>query len=296
VNEFRAQLFGERKEVPLFTSKHKRGVAGADLTQVTVPRHEVRSQDMREGDRHRLSNHVVAAIHRRRRHQVELINLSGGGAMIAGDLAPNLWDRIVLDFGKTGRIETAVRWVKDGRLGLEFAHETQIDCSEEERESLLREVIERNFADLQISIPAASSPAEAPADESDPESRRSELRHPLIWSATVNLNGHESVVRLRNISSHGALIESDMTLCADSTLLLEIGGAGTIGATVSWAIGDQAGILFDTAFDVQQLAVAKPEIAPADPVAPVDSATSSEGWGRASINELANSLEGFLKR
>jgi hypothetical protein len=292
VNEFRSQVFGERKDVPLFSAKNKRGHAASGLTDLTVPRHEVRSQDMRDGDRHRLSDMSVTAIHQGRRRQVELINLSGGGAMIAGDLTPNLWDRIDLDFGKTGQIETAVRWVKAGRLGLEFAHETQIDCSAEARESLLCDVIERNFPDLQVTIPADSAPTEAAKDTADADSRRSELRHPLIWSATVNLNGHESTVRLRNISTHGALIESDMTLCADATLVLEIGGAGTIGATVSWAIGDQAGILFDTAFDLQKLAASRPDVAPAAPA--VDG--SETGWGRASINELANSLEGFLKR
>ena len=64
-----------------------------------------------------------------RKHVVELINLSGGGAMISGELNLMLWDHVELRARRAmDEIECAVRWIKDDRIGLEFAHETRLDC------------------------------------------------------------------------------------------------------------------------------------------------------------------------
>jgi len=58
--------------------------------------------------------------------------------MIAAAFEPNVWDKLELHLGENGTIECAVRWVKGGRMGLEFAHETQLDCSAEEQAILFR--------------------------------------------------------------------------------------------------------------------------------------------------------------
>jgi hypothetical protein len=305
VNEFREEIFGKCEQKPLLGTKQPRRSSGGSLADLAVPRHEARTTDTRGDDRHRLSGETVSAIHRRKRHEVELINLSGGGAMVSGDLVPKLWDRIDLDFGETGRIETAVRWVKDGRIGLEFAHETHIDCSPEERSALLREVLQRCFADIGAPVHSVDHGAEEAPQASAPDSAddgRAESRHPLIWSGMIRLKGHEAEVRLRNISSRGALIESEITLFADTRLLLDLGKSGSLAATVAWAVGDQAGLLFDAEFDLQLLAASQPSVAPIEWDAPTylrNAAKDSpweQGWGRASLEELASSLEGFLKR
>jgi hypothetical protein len=60
---------------------------------------------------------------------------------------------------------------------------------------------------------------------------------------------------------------------------------------------------FDSLFDVRQLAKAKPEVAPTrwKPPAYLSEGTETgtpwdDKWGRLSLNELQDSLEGYLKR
>ncbi len=48
--------------------------------------------------------------------------------MIRADFTPRLWERVDLIFAEGAEIECAVRWIRDDRVGLEFAHETRIDC------------------------------------------------------------------------------------------------------------------------------------------------------------------------
>ena len=80
----------------------------------------------------------MSLTHAGRSHAVQLVNLSGGGAMVAADFAPMLWDRVELHLGENGTVECAVRWLKGGRIGLEFAHETRLDCSADEQPRCLR--------------------------------------------------------------------------------------------------------------------------------------------------------------
>jgi len=52
-----------------------------------------------------------------------------------------------------------VRWLRDDRMGLEFAHETKIECAPQVRNALLLEVIRRSFPHVKSTT---SAPAEAP--------------------------------------------------------------------------------------------------------------------------------------
>lgn len=134
-----------------------------------------------------------------------------------------------------------------------------------------------------------------------PDLRRTDKRHPLIWSGTITIGGHEAVVRLRNISAHGALIESDITFSSGLGVKLDLGPSGSVAATVSWAMGDQAGLRFESEFDVMKLALAKPSVVPFEWDAPSYLREASKpspwegAWGRVSLEDLAQSLEGFIK-
>ena len=55
--------------------------------------------------------------HKRKSREVQLVNVSGGGAMIATKLKLVPWDRLELHLGANGTIECSVLWVKDGRAG-----------------------------------------------------------------------------------------------------------------------------------------------------------------------------------
>ena len=98
-----------------------------------------------------------------------------------------------------------MRWIRDDRIGLEFAHETQIDCAPEERDALLLDVIRRSFPDEVAPSTASragrSPPAERRRRRRSRERRRTERRHPLIWIGRRSTYNHGSdKVRLRNIS------------------------------------------------------------------------------------------------
>ena len=53
-------------------------------------------------------------------HRVRLVNISVSGAMLEFDFLPHIGERIALDVLGAPRLEGFVRWVKDGRIGLNF--------------------------------------------------------------------------------------------------------------------------------------------------------------------------------
>lgn len=250
--------------------------------------------DHRGAARHRLERETVTIGYEGAKIDADLVNLSGGGAMIEADIRPRMWDRIDLHLGEGSPIECAVRWLRGGRIGLEFAHETQIDCGPEERDALLREVLRRNF-------PQTEAPALAPRPAAE-TARRGDRRHPLIWNGTISWPGGSHKVRLRNISASGVLIDAPVEFAEGTELILDLGNSGQYPATVGWSRGGQAGLLFKTPFDLSSLAAARPQVAPqrwqrpayldrcADQPSPW-----AEGWGRSVLAELQADLDGFLK-
>ena len=304
MNTFRSTLLsgnGGARELPLMAEKKRaRDAAGEGLGAVAVPRTETRTTDQRGDDRHRLPAEAATVRHKRKLHTIELINLSGGGAMIAGKLKSKLWDRVDLVLGEYGEIESAVRWIRGDRIGLEFAHETRLDCPAETRDALLRDVIARSYPDLDFEVPAPLPEFEAApvASVSDHPDRR-EIRHPLIWSALIHHDHESSVARLRNISSSGALVESSGSFSEGSELMLDFGDAGSLFATVGWCRGDQLGLSFKAPFDIARLAQARPEVAPQRWSRPDylrdetnDSSPWAAQWGRLTIEEVQATLSG----
>ena len=307
MNRLRHQILsGELPERrSLLGTKRKKGAdAYTGLTSVEISREETRTTHMRDSDRHRLPDQQVKVKHKRKLHTVQLVNLSGGGAMIAGDIRPNLWDRVDLHLSDDGVIECAVRWLRGDRIGLEFAHETRLDCSDEAKAKLLQAVIDLNFSDLEIEAPKrrkTDEPAEQKAVASESiTDKRDGSRHPLIWSGSLHYDFETIPVRLRNVSESGALIESQSGLPVGAEPLLDLGDAGSIFATVTWVVGDQMGLKFHEPFNIQQLAQSRPEVAPVEWEAPTFTnrgADSSwnDGWNRMSLDELRDQLDGFLK-
>lgn len=294
----RAQIFGTKGTAEqLLRAKQPRGAKTDDLHSVTVPREEGRRGNNRSADRHRLTEETVRLSHDGATDDAALINLSGGGAMVATALPVKLWDRVDLHLGDHGTIECAVRWIRDGRVGLEFAHETRLDCSADDQAVLLREAISRSFPDIQ----QFDGPEPEASDESGPELRRAS-RHPLIWSGVLHHDYHSSAVRVRNISATGAMIETSASVRVGAEPLLELGDSISLSATVEWAVGDQVGVRFHSPFDMSQLARARPEVTPRQWVRPayLDKIEAESAWDprwqRLSVSELKHELEGFLKR
>ena len=83
---FRATVLGGRNAPKTCRSQSQeaQGSEGSgDLTGTVVPRAETRRGDTGDQDRHRLIDQRAVVTFEGDRHTVELINLSGGGAMIA---------------------------------------------------------------------------------------------------------------------------------------------------------------------------------------------------------------------
>ena len=306
MNMFRSSVrSGKRREtaLPIQTDKRPRAVEGKGLGRVAVPRDAVRTADHRDDDRHRLVEQTANVLYKGAVHVVELVNLSGGGAMVCADFTPTLWDRIDLLLGENGTIECAVRWIRGDRLGLEFAHETQVGGDAAARDTMLLDVLRTNFPDLPIApkLRLDETGGSIPHDV-DP-SRRAEVRHPLIWSGTIHFDHDSVAVRLRNISPTGALVETPVSYAAGTEVYLDLGEAGQVFAYVSWALGDQIGLTFAAPFDIAELAKAKPEVAPYRWTSPEYLREAAGGtspwaanWKRLSVDELKTTLESFLRR
>jgi PilZ domain len=301
----RAKIYGGRSasEDPLLQAKSPRGAKPEELESVGIPREEPKlRRNSRTADRHRLCEESVQVTYCGAAHEAQLINLSGGGAMLSAGFRPKLWDRIDLHLGENGTVECAVRWLQGERMGLEFAHETRLDCSADELACVLREVIARTFPDVKFGSrtveelrPVVAKPAS--------EEHRDEARHPLIWSGLLHHDYQSTPVRVRNISSTGAMIECAEPVPVGAEPVLELNDEATISATVQWAVGDQVGLRFHTPFNMQLLGRSKPKVAPATWVRPSYLQTGAEKadspwdprWNRLSVNELNEELEGFLR-
>jgi hypothetical protein len=298
----RAKLFRGEADEPILKAKKPRGAKADTLHSVDVSRETRRLSNDRGEDRHRLTGESARITWNGTHLDVELVNLSGGGAMIAGEFEPMLWDRVDLHLGNHGTIECAVRWLRDDRVGLEFAHETRLDWPSDQVAIVLRHVIEKTFP--QITFPETEGSIPPPATRKSDDEHRRAARHPLVWNGKLHHDYQTSAVRVRNISETGAMIETDAQVRVGSEPLLELTEAASMSATVEWAVGDHAGLRFHSPFDLALLSESRPRIVETNPwlkPAYLDNATKSacneeeDRWGRLTLYELRDELEGFLK-
>ncbi|HZC38152.1 MAG TPA: PilZ domain-containing protein, partial [Sphingomicrobium sp.] len=167
---------------------------------------------------------------------------------------PQPWDRAKLHLDADRPIECKVLWIRDGRIGLEFAQPIKLECAESAQAAVLRQVITRHFPDARFE-PAAEQPVQA--EESAPEDQRISRRSPLLRMGTLHYDFKSTPARLRDISSFGATIETTAALVPGAEPLLDLGEAGSVFATVVWTRGDEAGLRFNQPFDLTQLPKAR---------------------------------------
>jgi hypothetical protein len=287
---------GIESKTPVVKKPKGKARKAEGLGDIKVARSEGRSSNERKSDRYELTEEQAVVRHKGKPYVVELINLSHGGAMVAGDFKAELWDMVTLGLTPEGQpapreIECAVRWIRDGRYGLEFAHETQVECERETLDELLREVIRRSFPGVDLTLRSSG-------DVVLPE-RRAAVRHPLIWNGILHHGFDWEVARLRNISKLGALIECPANLPAAAAVQLDLGEAGKIAATVNWSCCSQSGLSFREPFDVRSLAKVAPDVAtkhgyqaPFGELGQSDQSPWAPQWGRLSIDELGKQLGG----
>jgi len=84
-----------------------------------------------------------------------------------------------------------------------------------------------------------------------------EPRHRLMRRAIARIDNQMVELRLRNISSMGALAECKIPVTPGDELTIDIVGAGPVRGIVRWSQADQFGVQFDGQFDLGRLAPKK---------------------------------------
>jgi hypothetical protein len=169
--------------------------------------------------------------------------------MIASELAPHIGDRIEIRFAECNPTDCYVRWVRNGRIGLEFGHETLVIGANDERERFVAG--RRDGEHPSVAVKGSRAP-----------------RHGLILMAELHTRYGSMTVKLRNISSEGVMLEAPKDLDPWSDVVLEIPGAAIPGR-VRWCRSRQVGIRFDNDFDLALLS-------PPEPREPTTAATRSD--------------------
>ncbi|HWI88421.1 MAG TPA: EAL domain-containing protein [Sphingomicrobium sp.] len=105
------------------------------------------------------------------------------------------------------------------------------------------------------------SPAEAARElansvtvEADGFAFTREPRHRLMRRAITAIEGETVELKLRNISSMGALVECDVPVSPGSELTIDIVGVGPVRALVRWSQSRKFGVQFERQFDLARLA------------------------------------------
>jgi hypothetical protein len=87
-----------------------------------IPRSVKRMFDERAEERLEAGSSTVLLTLRNRGHVVTLVNLSRSGAMIRFAGEAHIGESVSLQLLDRGVIAGQVRWLRDGRMGVSFAH------------------------------------------------------------------------------------------------------------------------------------------------------------------------------
>ena len=89
-----------------------------------------------------------------------------------------------------------------------------------------------------------------------------EPRHRLMRRAITSIGGETLEVKLRNISSMGALVECDLPVAPGTDLAIDIVGVGPVRGIVRWAQSGKFGVQFTQTFDLARLAPKREKLNP----------------------------------
>jgi hypothetical protein len=120
-----AILSGEPASASLISTKERcRRQSGSSLAALSIPRVERRSTDQRREDRHWGVVDRAMLLFRRKKLLVRVVNVSSSGIMIEADLMPRIGEAVGIEFEGFERLQGVVRWVKQGRIGLDVGDGT----------------------------------------------------------------------------------------------------------------------------------------------------------------------------
>jgi hypothetical protein len=169
-----------------------------------------------------------------------VVNVSSRGVMIEAEVEPRIGESLDIVFSEESRTRCAVRWVRGGRVGLEFVNET---------------IFWENAPEGPVFRCESAAKDEEPEAEA-PAFVDREPRQRLLRSGSLYWSGISIPVRLRNISSGGAQIEGGRDLCLGAEVELDLGEAGFHVAEVRWSNDGQIGLRFADDFNLDKLSPA----------------------------------------
>ena len=88
-----------------------------------IPRTQPRMVDQRCEERHEGLVERAVVTFRQQDHLVPVLNISTRGTMIEAEIMPRIGETVTIQFENCTRIHAFVRWVRGGRIGLNFGHE-----------------------------------------------------------------------------------------------------------------------------------------------------------------------------
>ena len=235
-----------RTEV-ILARKPPHGASGAKtLIQVKIPRHETRQVHQRNEDRCVYPGIPAQIAMPHGLVDFELLNLSSNGAMVALPPADEfiIGEQVEMIIGGCDPVPMSVRWIRNNRMGLEFAAETAVIAS-------------CGLQDLMVDTIRREQQAGRFASDVDvgPERRGPTKRHSLMWLCSLSAGETEAVARVRNISSAGAMVSiaEPLTVEAGGEVILAMGHAGDFRCCVRWRVDGEIGLEFFDPFPVSLL-------------------------------------------
>ena len=88
-----------------------------------IPRAQPRLADNRSEPRYEDLADRAVIVFRGQDYLVPVVNISSRGTMVESDILPRIGETVLIQFENCCRIHGFVRWVRDGRVGLNFGHE-----------------------------------------------------------------------------------------------------------------------------------------------------------------------------
>ena len=102
----------------------RNGEDGPTLVNIPIPREERRTTNQRHEDRFNGVVDRATIVFRRKKTLVRVVNISTSGIMIESAIMPHIGERIVVEFDGFERLQGVVRWVRQGRIGLDVGEGT----------------------------------------------------------------------------------------------------------------------------------------------------------------------------
>jgi hypothetical protein len=224
------------------------------LTRIAIKREETRITNQRLEDRHLGLVEKATIVFRRRKREVDVVNVSSRGAMLETDIEPRIGEGLEILFTSEAKTRCAVRWIRGRRIGVEFVNET---------------IFWEAGTGSPVFRYAPHAANETAADEAEPTHDAAEHqlaerqpvdrspRQRLLRSGTLYWGGVSIPVRLRNISTGGARIDAQRPLAPGAEVELDLGDNGFQLAEVRWSKEGQIGLRFAAEFDLDSLAPAQ---------------------------------------